>query len=217
MRFPVLVLAVFSFFPSAIALQADEFLRIDSPAANETVSGSVEIIGAAAAPGMMRFRVEFAYDPNPSETWFLITEETEPVTAGLLATWDTSLITPGDYALRVAAYFSDGSENEAVTHGIRVRHGSSPASTPSIEGVTPIAPEPQTYGKAVGAFPAPTAAAAANPAAASGETSKLGNAFLVGVILVFLGFGLAGIRSRWLWWKRRRFARQIRKNERKHG
>src|SRR4030042_1455906 len=99
MRFPILAVSVLSIFVSAASLQADQVLRIDSPAADETVSGMVEIRGSAAAPGMLRFRVEFGYDPDPTGTWFLISEGTEAVPDGRLAVWDTTSIREGDYAL----------------------------------------------------------------------------------------------------------------------
>ncbi len=216
MRFPALVLVFFSISVSAFSMQADEFLRIDSPRANETVSGSVEIRGAAAAPGMMRYRVEFAYDPNPTGTWFLIAEGVEPVKDGLLAEWDTSRISEGDYALRIAAYFADGSVRETVTRGIRVRHSTSPALVPSIEAVTPAEVSSQINPRGRAAFPAPTAMAESESPAVSSSSSSLGTAFLAGTILAVLGFGLFGLRSRWLWWKHRRFVRQIRKSESKH-
>jgi hypothetical protein len=216
MRFPVLALAVFSISASAFCIQADEFLRIDSPVSNETVYGNVEITGTAAVPGMMRYRVEFAYDPDPTGTWFLIAEGIQPVKDGLLAEWDTTLVSEGDYALRIAAYFADGSIRETVTRGIRVRHNTSPALVPSIEAVTPAEVASQINRRGRTAFPAPTAMAESGSPAVSSSSSSLGIAFLAGAILTVLGFGLIGLRSRWLWWKHRRFVRQIRKSENKH-
>ena len=211
MRFPVLIVAVFSISASAVPLQTEEDLLIESPAAGESVSGSVEILGSAAAPGMMRYRVEFAYDPNPSDTWFLISEGTEPVHDGLLAVWDTSEITEGEYALRVAAFFPDGSMREAVNGGIRVRLGGSSATFPAVEGITPVAPEPQTYGRPAAGFPAPTVVFASEPSERPGFGATRGAAFLIGSGIAVSGFALYAFRSRWRRWKRRMFLRKIRK------
>ena len=212
MRFPILVLAVFAVSASAVSFQADENLRIESPAADETVSGSVEIIGAAAAPGMVRYRVEFAYDPDPAGTWFLIAEGTEPVQDALLAVWDTSHISEGIYALRVAAYFQDGSIRDAVTHGIRVQRSLSATPVPSEAAGIPAGPDSLAYGRAAAAFPAPTAAVASELPSTSPPASSQGIAFWIGAGLAFLGFGLVWIRCRWLWWKHRQFIRIVRKS-----
>ncbi|MBN2086572.1 MAG: hypothetical protein JW748_15250 [Anaerolineales bacterium] len=211
MRFPALALAVFSIFASAASSQADEVLRIDLPAANTTVSGIVEIRGAAAAPGMMRFRVEFGYDPDPTKTWFLIFEGTEPVPDGQLALWDTTSIREGEYALRLAAFFADGSMQEMITRGVRVRRDDPPAATSSPEAVTAIASEPGAYARAAAGFPAPTAVFDAKPALSMGTAPLQKIAFLGGAALTVAGFGLFWVRTRWLWWKRRLFIRKVRK------
>jgi hypothetical protein len=211
MRFPALAAALFLFSSPFALHQADEFLRIDSPAADETVSGSVEVRGSAAVPGMTRYRVEFANDPNPAETWFLIAEGTEPVTDGLLAVWDTSPVTPGEYALRISAVFADDSMREAAVLGIRVRRGPSSTPLPPVEGITPMAPDPQTHAGPAAAFPASTAVFPAEPSTRSTANSSLGMAFLIGAVSAATGFGLYWLRSRWLRWKRRKLIRKIRK------
>jgi hypothetical protein len=211
MRFPILAVAVLSISASAVPLQADEDLRIVKPAANETVSGIVEIRGSAAAPGMLRFRVEFGYDPDPTGTWFLILEETKPVQDGKLADWDTNPVSDGIYALRLAAYFADGSMQETVARGLHIRRGNPPAAASPVEAVTPIAPDPSAYIRAAAAFPAPTAVFSTGPAAA-GTFPLHGIEILAGAGLALAGFGLLWIRSRWLWWKRRLFIRKLRKD-----
>jgi hypothetical protein len=210
MRFLSLAVAVFTISAFSAIHQAEDTLLIVSPAAEETVSGSVPVMGTAAAPGMLRFRVEFAYDPDPTGTWFLIAEGTEPVQDGLLAVWDTERVSEGDYALRVAAFFPDGSLLEAVTRGIRVRRQDSTASPPPEETVVPFAPDAQPYGPVAAAFPAPTAAVESDLSQAPPSASPLVIAFLSGMVLGILGFVLFWIRSRWLWWKHQRFLRDIR-------
>ncbi len=206
-------MALLSISACAALLQADEILRIDSPASGETVSGVVEIRGTAAEPGMMRFRFEFGYDPDPTGTWFLVFEGTEPVRNGLLGTWDTSTISEGNYALRLTAYFADGSMRETVTRGLHVIRGA-PLATASVgEGVTSIAPDPSAHARAAAAFPAPTADFGAEPPASAGTVPAYGNDLIAGAGLAVLGFGLFWIRSRWQWWRRRLFIRKLRKGK----
>jgi hypothetical protein len=210
MRFPIRIMAVLSISVCAAFRQAVETLRIDSPSSGETVSGVAEIRGTAAEPGMMRFRVEFGYDPDPTGTWFLVFEGTEPVRNGLLGEWDTSSIREGNYALRLTAYFADGSMRETITRGLHVIRGAPPATASVVEGVTSIAPDPGAYARAAAGFPAPTAVFAAEPSGAGGAASAQSVPLIIGAGLAVMGFGLYWIRSRWLWWKRRRF---IRKNQ----
>ncbi len=212
MRFPILAFAVLSISAAIASFQADDTLRIDSPASNDTVSGIVEIRGAASAPGMMRFRVEFGYDPDPTGTWFLIREGTEPAQNGPLAVWDTTSVSEGEYALRLAAYFTDGSIREVITRGLHLRRENPPTANSSVEAVTPIAPDTASYPKPAAAFPAPTAVFATEPSSAGGAASAHMVPMVIGAGLAVLGFGLYWIRSRWLWWSRRFFIRKIRKS-----
>jgi hypothetical protein len=213
MRFPALVLAVCSALAFAPHPQADETLRIDSPGENESVSGSVEIEGTAAAPGMTRFRVEFAYESNPTGTWFLIAEGTAPVQDGLLAVWDTASISEGVYSLRLVAFLPDGSMREAVTHGVRVsRTAPLPAATPG-ETVIPVEGATQNIVRTPAEFPAPTYPGFARGASKSGMAPPL-SAFLAGAGAGLVLFGLWAMRSRWLWWKHRLLVRGFRKRTR---
>jgi hypothetical protein len=212
MRIPILAAAVFSLFLA----QGDETLRIDTPPENGTVSGTVEIRGTAAAPGMTRYRVDFAYEQNPTNTWFPIAEGTAPVQHGILGEWETAQVSEGTYSLRLAAFLQDGSVRYAVATGIRVRRASAPVPSPSEEMVIPFQPDAQTSGRAA-VFPAPTAVSAVAPQEASGAVSYRAIPFLAGAGLALLAFGLAGLRSRWLWWKHRQFVLHVRKNESDHG
>ncbi|MBN1439180.1 MAG: hypothetical protein JW929_07210 [Anaerolineales bacterium] len=211
MRFPARLAFLLALSISAFSFQADEALRIDSPAAGETVSGMVEISGTAAASGMMRWRVEFAYDPDPTGTWFPIAEGASPVTNGVLAEWDVTRISEGEYTLRIAAYFADGSMRESIVRGIRVRRAYPLATTAEPEAVTPAEVPPQPAHQPPAAFPAPTAAE--SPASTSApDSTSLGAAFLAGALMAGMGFGLAALRTRWLLWRRRRMVRRIRKS-----
>ncbi len=66
----------------------DENVNITSPEIFSEVSGSVQIEGTAAGDDFASYRVLVGQGLNPQE-WIQVGEGTEPVTKGLLATWDT--------------------------------------------------------------------------------------------------------------------------------
>ncbi len=212
MRFPILVVAIFSLF----LVQGDESLRIDSPSPNETLTGIVEIRGTAAVTGMVHYRVDFAYEKNPIDTWFLISEGTTPVQHEVLAEWDVTPISGGTYSLRLTAFLQDGSVRDVVVEGIRVRT-TAPAVTPLAgETVIPFQPDAQTSGRAA-VFPAPTVTFASGPSPSGAALPFWVIAFLSGAGLALLVLGLFEARSLWLRWNHRRFVRQIQKKESGHG
>jgi hypothetical protein len=192
--------------------QAEAMLRIDSPAEDAAVSGSVEIIGTADAPGMTTYRLEFAYDPNPSETWFLISEGTGPVNSGLLAVWDTSRISEGAYILRIAAVSVDGSRSESAPRAVRVAQAG-PAAAESMEGGMAVLESNPSRDAPEAAFPAPTVFPAADTAAPLRSGPPRSAAFLAGAMGAFFGFALLGIRNRWREWSHQRFIRAVRKTD----
>jgi hypothetical protein len=214
-RFPIAVLAVFAFHISAPFRQAGEALRIDSPAAGQEVVGTVDITGAAALPQMIRWRLSFAYDPDPTDTWFAIAEGTQPVEGGILAHWDTGGISEGTYALRVQAFFADGSTRESVVGGIRVRRspGSIAAASPEPSAPAAAVSEPM---RSAPVFPAPTLAFGETPAAPAGGSARL-PALLAGAGTAAGMFALYGIRLRLSDWKRRRILHRLRRSANRHG
>ena len=86
---------------------------IQSPADGERVSGAVSFLGAADVPSFAFYKIEYN-DLSPEGTWLAITASTSPVCEGtcteaeLLGTWDTTLVTPGDYAVRLVVTDTQG-------------------------------------------------------------------------------------------------------------
>jgi len=118
------------------------------------VQGVINLEGKTAVTGFSRYELEFAYNPNPTDTWFLIMRSDQPVTGGTLATWDTSGLTDGEYVLRLRVYFADGSAREVLVKGIQVRNytptqTSIPTPTPKSvptnvpTGTATLSPSPQ--------------------------------------------------------------------------
>lgn len=94
-----------------LTFAATSTARIDSPANNAEVSGSVELRGTAAGPDFHYYKVEFSF-PG-SDAWVLVgnTIHYESVTNGMLATFDTTKIPDGAYALRLLAADKNGQYN----------------------------------------------------------------------------------------------------------
>ena len=116
-------------------------LSIRSPEPGQALQGSVNILGNTAVPGFISAELAFAYASsanNPAKTWFLIIEMDQPVSDGTLAQWDTNTITDGNYDLRLRVKRQDGSQDEAIVSGVRVRNYT-PVETDTPTPVTPTA------------------------------------------------------------------------------
>ncbi len=95
---------------------------ITTPLPGEAVQGDIMISGNTAIEGFVSSEISFGYADDPTETWFLIQTSTLPVSDGLLAHWDTSTITDGDYTLRLVLTMSDGALITLIVPGLRVRN-----------------------------------------------------------------------------------------------
>jgi hypothetical protein len=191
---------------------------ITSPAPGDTVAGTTSLRGTAASPAFARYEIAFAYDPNPTDTWFEIQPpSTLPVIDSTLAEWDTRLIADGEYMIRLRV-FSSGSNTpvETIVRGIQVRNtaptesASTPSTDPAATGVltpTGAGPQPTHTGVQpthtsvqanVPSLPAPTAPVVGSstptpaPVAPLLDLSTYSSAFCNGVVLSFFGFILLG-------------------------
>jgi hypothetical protein len=73
---------------------------LSAPAPNAELRGTVEIRGTANIDNYAFFRYEYASLPGGT-AWRAISAGTARVVDGLLGEWDTSLVTPGEYAFRL--------------------------------------------------------------------------------------------------------------------
>jgi hypothetical protein len=133
MRYYYLILICMILFPPNL-VKADEELKlklqqnqvidasISSPVPGQAVQGSVVIRGTINLDGFQSYEVDFAYSADPTRTWFLIQESTIPIEDGILAVWDTSTITDGDYTLSLVVKLTSGKNNEVSISDIRVRN-----------------------------------------------------------------------------------------------
>jgi len=95
---------------------------IESPVTGQAVQGSTAIRGSTGMDRFQSYEINFSYEGDPTLTWFLIQEGTAPIQDGVLAEWDTTTITDGEYTLRLLVTLNDGTQLETNAKGIRVRN-----------------------------------------------------------------------------------------------
>jgi hypothetical protein len=141
-------------------------IYINSPYPGQALQGSVPIEGNTDIPGFKAAYLYFAYTNNPTDTWFLIYEDTSPVTSGTLTQWDTTTITDGNYDLRIIVTLEDGSQLTDYVSGLRVRNYS------PIETNTPTVPPAvaTTIVSTPGDNPLPTGTPTPNPTPTASPT-----------------------------------------------
>ncbi len=166
----------------------------------------IEVKGSTITDGFASSELLFAYANDTSQTWFLIAEDTRPI-SGTLALWDTTTLTDGDYTLRLLVNRLGADPIRFEVPGLRVRNYSpietgtpAPTLTPTITSTvdpnslptaTPtLIPSPSPIPSLTPTLtPLPT-----NPAELSeqGLTGGLMSGALgAGAALVLLGFYLA--------------------------
>jgi len=111
---------------------------IRAPLDGQALQGNLLILGSSAVTGFISAEVSFAYEKNPTNTWFLIASSSKPVSDGTLAEWDTTTITDGEYNLRLFINRQNGDPLVTIVEGLRVRNYS-PIETSTPTPVTPTA------------------------------------------------------------------------------
>lgn len=122
---------------------------ITSPRDRAVVRGRVSIQGTATHPEFWKYEVAYGPEPNPSDQWILIgaVHETQ-VVDNVLETWDTTLLSDGNYSLRLRVVRRDGNYQEYFVREIAVANTQptdtpTPAVTPtSTHTPTPLPPTP---------------------------------------------------------------------------
>jgi len=113
--------------------------QIISPKAGQVLQGNLPVVVDTTFQKFQSVELTFAYANNPTKTWFLIYQGIQPVSNGPLVAWDTSLITDGDYDLRMVITFLDGTQQSVDVAGLRVRNYS-PVETDTPAPATPTSP-----------------------------------------------------------------------------
>lgn len=116
-----------------VAAQDSPPIAITSPAPGEAVRAEVTITGTTDISGFTSSQLDFSYASNPTDTWFALQTSTQPVVDSPLATWDTTLISDGDYVIRLRVFVEDGTFQEVIVP-VKVQNDT-PILTP-----TPVVP-----------------------------------------------------------------------------
>jgi hypothetical protein len=120
-----------------------------SPKAGETLRGQVEISGNLNVANFSSAELAFSYASDP-DSWFTIQTFSQIPETQNLATWDTALLTDGDYILHLRVLFQDGSAQDIVISGLKIRNDEIPATD------TPTPTEEESSPRPITATPAPT-------------------------------------------------------------
>jgi hypothetical protein len=104
-------------------------LAISYPTGGETLTGSVPINIAVNQPGLNAWELSFAFIENPTDTWFLLASGNTPFEGEILR-WDTTVLTDGDYVLRLRATLSDASR-DALVSPLKIRNYTTDATAPA--------------------------------------------------------------------------------------
>jgi hypothetical protein len=138
-----------------VVVQVDLDPAIVEPHAGQVLQGTLAISGTSDVPGFFSSEVAFAYSDDNTGTWFLIAAGDQPIENGILANWDTTTITDGNYMLRLRVTLDDGSTVEAIVPDLRVRNYTpveTPTPEPTVLQATPLLTPTQTATP----FPPPT-------------------------------------------------------------
>lgn len=132
--------------PPARPVDQDLLAKINSPLTNSFVQGKVQVKGSATHPQFNFYKVEFGPGESPSDDQMAIIGaiHEQQVTAGLLETWDTTLIPDGTYTLRLRVVDITGNYQEDWVRRLSVNN-TSPTPTPTSEASPTPAFVPPTF------------------------------------------------------------------------
>lgn len=176
--------------------------EITAPGPAAALQGLVQVSISAGQGAYQQAELAFAYTSDPLQTWFLIWESDEPLPEGELAVWDTTVISDGDYDLRLTVTDEQGQKLHSLVTGLRVRNYTaietntpSPAQPTATATSTQVPPPTATLpppGSALENIPA-------NPASLGVEQIQMVivRSALV-VLLIFLVIGLYAFLRGWL-------------------
>jgi hypothetical protein len=121
-------------------------LAILSPLPGQALQGIVPIQVSLNGREFQSLELSFAYQDDPTDTWFLIYETHDPTVQGELTQWDTTTLTDGEYTLRLTLLLQDGSQIREEVPNLRLRNYT------AVETNTPV----PTFTQAPGDTPIPT-------------------------------------------------------------
>jgi hypothetical protein len=133
--FTLLIFLLYALLPTTQVCAQDLITRkaeITNITEGEAIRGIVPVSGNSLVERFVSWELSFSYAEDTTGTWFLIAESDVPVDDGLLAEWDTTTITDGNYNLRLTISLEEGRRTHFTIQNLQVRN-----YTP-IETNTPI-------------------------------------------------------------------------------
>ncbi len=187
------LLSLLLFISSLLQPAAGNSVYILSPVKEDYLQGVVTVSGGMDVEGFLSYEVAFAYEgiPLTQQSWFSVRRDVNQVQKGVLALWDTTTITDGEYQLRVTVQLEGGKQVETVVRRLRVSNYSPiPAAAAPGNQTTPKANLP-----ALAEAPSPVELPP-NPAELTRDDLEAGIVSgLVGVLILLAGLGAyAGLR-----------------------
>ncbi len=166
-------------------------VAITAPKPHQALQGQVRVLGVTDVAGFKTATLYFGYAGDPTHTWFWVATRHIPTHEGLIARWDTTTITDGDYVLRLVVQAADGRQWEA-TVPVRVRNYTpveTPTPAPAMGGTPPPTPSATPVPTATPRWPTPTPLPP-NPARLPADTLSRAGLYGAGALLgLLLAFG----------------------------
>lgn len=173
---------------------------ITSPTTGQALQGQVAITGTTDIPDFASAEIDFSYIEDETNTRFPIQTMTEPIANNLLANWDTTTISDGEYLLQLRVSLTDGTVKD-MSIPVQIRNYSVLQSpTPPAPAVIPTKPAlqiptpiviPPSQTPTAAPLPTPTLLPM-NPAVTNSHDVYSG--FWRGgliVLIIFIAFGIA--------------------------
>ena len=119
--------------PTQDSATVGSFAQIVSPGPGSALNGTIQIVGRAASPDFRQYAIEYGRGTAPT-SWVRLETSPRPVVGTQLASWDTTRVPNGEYALRLV--LDDGKLGTLrFVVPVRVDNG---AGAPT-EDLTPVA------------------------------------------------------------------------------
>lgn len=184
---PLILLSICSLSFSRVQQEQEDLVEITFPGSGNAVQGLIQITGTANIADFQTYRLEFSTQNSASPSWFLIHQQSSPIVNGILGEWDTSVLTDGEYMLRLSVYTQTNELTTFLAENIRIRNYTAietDTPTPTSENTEPVATP------TISASPTPPPLATPTrlpPNPISINLSTLQNAAVVGTIIGAIG------------------------------
>jgi len=168
-----------------------------SPTEGSFLSGVLDIKGTVHSA----WDLSFSYRQNSTLGWFFLSQSSEPISNGILASWDTNSITDGNYVLRLRIFSTNEPREILVNVTVRnkpliVNASSTPSPTIVFTATETTRPTQIATPQVEDLQPLPLATTVISsryPNPAVLDSSDIFNNLGKGMLVVLVVFGFAGI------------------------